>query len=328
MKWILGILAALVLLAIALVLLLIAVSRLYFKRSPMATIVELVLASGGNKKLLTTDVGSEAYIAERAAANRLPYQIPEAVRMEVPVAERQECGMQVFFLNEEARSDALIFYFHGGAYVSHPANEHWKLCNTASRDLGVPIVFPVYPKAPDHSCEDAYEGLLALYRAYSGRAERIVFMGDSAGAGLALGLAQALRDAGERQPQQLILLSPWLDVSMDNRDMEKYEKNDPMLGICGLKKIGVMWAGERGVHDPKASPIYGDMGGLGKVALFVGTREIFYPEVMKLSAMLKERDIPHDLFIGQGQNHVYPLYPTPEAKEAVQTIERLIADRT
>jgi monoterpene epsilon-lactone hydrolase len=38
-------------------------------------------------------------------------------------------------------------------------------------------------------------------------------MGDSAGGGLALATALALRDAGEPAPAALALLSPWVDLA-------------------------------------------------------------------------------------------------------------------
>jgi acetyl esterase/lipase len=41
----------------------------------------------------------------------------------------------------------------------------------------------------------------------------IIFMGDEAGGGLALGFAQQLRDRQAKQPSRIILLSPWLDVT-------------------------------------------------------------------------------------------------------------------
>lgn len=320
------IIVSIVLILVVLCLIIAGISRLYYKRSVMATLVEHVLSSGGSKKLLLDEAGANEYIRQKSALNRAPYQIPETVKLEVDVDERQECGMQVFFLNEKSRSDTLVIYIHGGAYISPPANEHLKLCGRIAKDLDVPVILPVYPKVPDHTAKDAYEEMLDLCQIYAAKAGKLIFMGDSAGGGLALGLAQVLRDTGVRQPDQLILLSPWVDVSMDNRDMAGYEKADPMLGIYGLKKVGALWAGEWEVHDPKVSPVYGDMSGLGPVTLFVGTREIFYPEIQRLNAKLKEQQTACSLYVGQGQNHVYPLYPTPEAAKAIQIIEQAISN--
>lgn len=320
------ILLIVVLVIVILLLLLLGVSRLYYGRSIMATVAELWLRIGGNKAIFTDPERCQSYIEAKAETNLEPYVIPESVSFDVTVEERQEQGMQVFFLNEQSQSDTLIFYIHGGAYINNPSSQQWKLCNRISKDLDVTVILPVYPKIPVYTCDDAYAAMLALYQDYASDAETIIFMGDSAGGGLALGLAQELRDLGERQPDQLILFSPWIDASMDNQDMEQYEDSDPMLGIYGLREMGAMWADTRSVYDPRVSPIYGSMDGLGKITLFVGTREIFYPEIMRLSTMLDEQGISHNLFIGQGLNHVYTVYPIPEAEDAAQTIEALIAE--
>ena len=92
-------------------------------------------------------------------------------------------------------------------------------------------------------------------------------MGDSAGGGLALGLAEALRDEGDTLPEELILISPWVDLTMSNPDMKDYVKHDPMLGIDGLRRMGEVWANGLELTDPKVSPIFGDLSGLPPVTI-------------------------------------------------------------
>lgn len=50
--------------------------------------------------------------------------------------------------------------------------------------------------------------------------------------------------------------------------------------------------------------------------MFVGTHEIFYPDITKFDKMLAERKHTHQLFVGEEMNHVYPIYPIEEAKTA------------
>jgi len=50
--------------------------------------------------------------------------------------------------------------------------------------------------------------------------DRFIFMGDSAGGGLALAFAQKLLDENAAiQPIKSILFSPWLDLSMQNTEI-------------------------------------------------------------------------------------------------------------
>ena len=56
-------------------------------------------------------------------------------------------------------------------------------------------------------------------------------MGDSAGGGLSLAVTEQLKADGVRLPDELVLLSPWVDVAMDNEQISKYEPRDPFLSV-------------------------------------------------------------------------------------------------
>ena len=115
-----------------------------------------------------------------------------------------------------------------------------------------------------------------------------------------------------------------MDVSMDNEEIAEYEPVDPMLDIYGAKEIGKMWAGERDVHDPMVSPIYGTFENLGNITIFIGTRDMLCPDCLKFSEILNEQGIEHTLVVKEGLDHPYPLFPIPEAKEAQQMMIDII----
>ena len=300
-----------------------SVSRFHYRRSVIATLSEGVVRGMKTKKSINNPKRAQKYLEQAQKRNSAPYQIPKSVKLRVSAEEKQECDMQVFFLGEP-QSNTLIFYLHGGAYIDNPMSFHWRLCDKIARAAGAQVIVPIYPKLPDHSYADAYAALTKLYQRYASSQKRIVFIGDSSGGGLALGLAQKLRDEGEISPERLILLSPWLDVSMENRDMEKIEKIDPMHTIYFPRELGVLWAGDKSVYEPMVSPLYGEQDGLGRISLFVGTREILYADILRFSALLNAKGIEHDLFIGSGLNHVYPAYPIPEGRRARAQIVSLI----
>lgn len=180
----------------------------------------------------------------------------------------------------------------------------------------------VYPKEPVYDCEEAYDRCLAYYRGYleNNDCGKIVFMGDSAGGGLALGLAEALRDQGDTCPEELILISPWVDVTLSNSDIKDYENLDPMLGIDGLRRMGEVWANGLDMTDPRVSPIYGDLSGLGRVTLTTGTWEVLYPDSLVLAEKLKKAGVDCNLIVGERMIHCYPICPIPEAKADQEVI--------
>ena len=69
----------------------------------------------------------------------------------------------------------------------------------------------------------------------------MILMGDSAGGGLSLAVTEQLKADGIRLPDELILLSPWVDVSMENEQIPKYESRDPFLSIQPLLIAGMIY---------------------------------------------------------------------------------------
>ena len=102
---------------------------------------------------------------------------------------------------------------------------------------------------------------------------------------------------------------------------------DPMLGVDGLRKMGETWAGNLDPKDYKVSPLFGQVSKLPKTTLFVGTHEIFYPDVVKFHDKLKNNGGDAELIVGEEMTHVYPVYPlVPESKEAFRKIVEIILD--
>ena len=85
--------------------------------------------------------------------------------------------------------------------------------------------------------------------------ERLILMGDSAGGGMALGLLEKMGEIGEKMPYKTILLSPWLDVTMTNPEVEEKEKVDPVLLKEALIVAGKKYAGEDGMDSYLVNPI-------------------------------------------------------------------------
>lgn len=296
------------------------------EKSFLAGAAEPVIRFRDGKRKFTDKKACDDYISAMAKRGGEPYRLPKTLARfgDIGITEGDHCGMQ-YFTVDGGGDGRIILYLHGGSYFAPPHLFHWDMLRRISALSGAKIFVPIYPRAPIHACSAAYVMLRGFYREFfAGSRKEIIFMGDSAGGGLALGLAEKLAEEDIPQPKKIILLSPWLDVSMDNPEMRGYEDCDPMLGIYGLRRMGKLWAGELDVHDPRVSPIYGDLGGLGRIHIFVGTHEIFYPEALRLSRLLTESGAEHTLTVGEGMNHVWVCYPMREGREAIERIAEII----
>ncbi|HEV3395142.1 MAG TPA: alpha/beta hydrolase, partial [Xanthobacteraceae bacterium] len=88
-----------------------------------------------------------------------------------------------------------VLYLHGGAYVLDIISAHWNMVARLVRYTGCLAVVPLYPLAPEHTWQDAFGLVVPLYESLVARLgrENVIVMGDSAGGGMALALAQQLR---------------------------------------------------------------------------------------------------------------------------------------
>jgi acetyl esterase/lipase len=105
------------------------------------------------------------------------------------------------------------------------------------RWLDAPVFLFDYRLAPEHPYPAALLDTLAAYRALQRAGyppQRIVLAGDSAGGGLAVATALALRDAGEPLPVALALLSPWLDLTLSSKLIRSNASRDVMLNSAWL----------------------------------------------------------------------------------------------
>ena len=291
--------------------------RLVKHRSFMAGFTDLVLTVQHRSDKFTDLEVCEAYIAEKAEFNKEPVVIEKA-KFGVSVREESLESLQAFIYNDQEHPAQTVFYFHGGAYINQPNVQQTTMAARTAKETGCEVVLMVYPKEPVYDCETAYELCLAYYRSYleNNDCGKIVFMGDSAGGGLALGLAEVLRNREETCPKELILISPWVDLTMSNPEMEDYVALDPMLGIDGLRRMGEVWANGLDMTDPRVSPLYGRLAGLGRVTLTTGTWEILYPDTLRLADKLEQSGVDCDLIVGERMIHCYPICPVPEAEQA------------
>ena len=236
--------------------------------------------------------------------------------------------MQVFTLNG-GDGRPLVLYLHGGAYVNGFNAHQWRFMDRLARETGCMVVAPAYHLAPWADYSRAYTDLTALYAAllaeHPGR--RLILMGDSAGGGLALGLAEAMAANGDPLPERLVLFSPWVDVSMDNPDIANYLAVEPMLHFDLVKVHGRYWAGDADTHHWQVSPLFGDMAGLPPVTITCGTRELLYPDILLLRDRLADAGVDVTLRVGLGLNHDWPLMPIPEADALFEAIAEMVREK-
>lgn len=218
-----------------------------------------------------------------------------------------------------------VLYLHGGGYMAPADPFHLVYVARLATTLRARIVLPDYPLAPEHTWRDSFAPLTDLAARWAGDS-RLTLLGDSAGGGYALALAMALRDRGGPQPSELLLLSPWVDLTSSAPDTAAYDDVDPWLFLGKVNAYAEWWAGSADdLGRPEVSPGLAHLDGLPRALMFCGTRDLLLPGCRLLASRAAESDWDLTYVEEPDLLHVYPLLPLiPEARRACRaTLEFL-----
>lgn len=213
-------------------------------------------------------------------------------------------------------SERKVVYLHGGGYVQPIASQHWALITKLARETNSEFEVVCYGLSPKYKVDHALDLLKKIEQRISER-KPVVLMGDSAGGGLALAIAQT----GWKFVARMILISPWVDSEFPQAN-KPYEKKDPWLNADSLRYIATIWSGVGSWQRSEVSPLRGSMRGLPPTSLFVGDYELFYPDLIALAEKMRSEGVALNLDYQKGGMHVYPLIPSPEGLRAFEVIKR------
>ncbi len=185
----------------------------------------------------------------------------------------QNRNCYVFNSNKKNNSKRCILYLHGGAFLRNFYIFHWLFIKKILEYIHYPIYALDYPLIPYSNYKEILPFCLNFY--INLRKEyNIILMGDSAGGNLCLSILKEL--SLKEYPEKIILLSPWLNLKLDNPLIEEIEKNDPILNKEGLILTAKIYCNN---EDPiNFSPLFYQYKKLPELHLFIGTNDILYPD--------------------------------------------------
>lgn len=220
-----------------------------------------------------------------------------------------------------------ILYLHGGTYVDPPTVLHYSMLRRISQRSGWRVVAPIYTRAPMGTAEVVVPNMCDIYNQLRSDAniDNIVVMGDSAGGGLALAMCEYLLSTDGVQPNKIILICPWLDVTMSNPEVANQISKDKMLNISLLVTYGSCYANN---CNPQwlVNPIQNITKGLAPIDIFVGSSEVFLPDCLLAKTLADQAGVDMKLYEFANMQHVFPLLPIPERIESQNMIIQLLED--
>ncbi len=221
-----------------------------------------------------------------------------------------------------------ILHHHGGAYVAGDPAAYRNLGAHLARPLLADVLLARYRLAPEHRYPAALDDAVATYRALVERVDpaTLAVSGDSAGGGLTLAMLQRVRDEGLPLPAAGVLLSPWADLTDEAPSRASNGEADDMLTRSALAASARAYLGDVDPHEPGASPLHGNLGGLPPLLVAVDDSEILLDDATRIVEGVTAAGGEAVLLRRSGLFHVWPvLVPTIRAaRETVAEIAQFL----
>ncbi|CAM2979251.1 alpha/beta hydrolase [Prescottella defluvii] len=284
----------------------------------------LAIAALGRRRPSADDVRREIAALQ---AKPKPFAPPSSLGRRLDVTSgASAAGWPVFTVTPRGQEPSpRVLYLHGGAYIREITRHHWKLIGQLA-SAGAAVTVPIYPLAPRGTAEHVVAGSADLAHELAADGTPVMVAGDSAGGGLALAVALALRDRGADAPAHTALISPWLDATGSHPGIAAVAPRDPWLHPGGLTVAADAYRGGLDREHPWVSPLNGDLTGLGPITLFTGTRDILNVDARRFTPLAADARLSLDVHEEPGMIHVYPLLPIPEGKKARTILCGLLAN--
>ncbi|MBO6114265.1 MAG: alpha/beta hydrolase fold domain-containing protein [Lachnospiraceae bacterium] len=260
-------------------------------------------------------------------------KVPERFNKLFEIDEFMESGYKSFrMIPKVGFNETYIVYLYGSSMFFNIDNEQWDFITRLSLQTHCGLFVPMYPLAPENCCRETFKMLCKAYSDFAMGIDvkRIVLLGDSSGAGLALSMAMLAWKEGLRKPDQLIMLSPLIDTEFFDKELEEIIENtidhsERIYFNQALKDfINDYWVKDYAVKTEYTSPYYGDYTDLcDDVVLFSGVEDMFNCYSRAFYKKAKSQSVNTRFFEFEDADHDFIIY---EKNEAAQNACGYLAD--
>ncbi len=221
-----------------------------------------------------------------------------------------------------AREERVILFLHGGGYNLCSINTHRELAAHIAKESGAKVLLIDYRLAPEHPFPAALDDATLAYRWLLENGltiKNIAIAGDSAGGGLALATAIAIRDAGDPLPSSVACIAPWTDLCMTGDSIKTKSEIDPLIKSESAKVWADNYIGSNDPTNPLISPLYADLKGFPPLLIHIGTDDMLLDDSRRFAKEAEDAGVDVELKIYDKLWHVFHLSvkAMPEAKKAV-----------
>jgi acetyl esterase/lipase len=229
-----------------------------------------------------------------------------------------------WLIPDGANPEKLIFYVHGGGYVSGSCSDHRAFVAKFAKNTGVTNLVYEYRLAPENPFPAAVDDSVKVYQwllASGFNPKNILIAGESAGGGLCLAILLALKEQNIALPVAAVAISPWTDLTCSS-DSYRTKNKVSLAPLNSWTVFSTYYIGENQATNPLISPLFGDLDGLPPILINSGVDDELFEDGEKFFLKAKSAGVDITFTAGIGMVHCYPLLAPmfPEATQAMNEI--------
>jgi len=168
-------------------------------------------------------------------------------------------------------SNRVVLYIHGGSFIGGSRASYRCFCSSLAAKACARVVIPEFRLAPSFPYPAALEDIQSVFRAlYTeeqvtsslGNTEEgcnatpeFIIAADGSGASIALALLFNLRDRYKQCISNVILFSPWLNLSPDSPLFTAKKISDEIISSDVLRKSTSVYTHDENARGPFVSPV-------------------------------------------------------------------------
>jgi acetyl esterase/lipase len=229
---------------------------------------------------------------------------------------------------KELTSDVVVLYIHGGGYCVGDIEYARGFATTLAVALKCKTMSVAYRLAPDNKYPAALLDVLDAYNYLVSQGidtDKIVLVGESAGAGLCYALALKLKLEKYRLPLCIVAISPWVDLTLKHKSYVKNKKSDPSLTYEKLAKYASMYTDD--VKDKFVSPgLTSRYKGMPDTYIVVSGNEILLDDALLIHKRYVDAGSNSTIVITPNMWHAYVVNDVPESRRDLNDIENFIKE--
>ncbi len=226
--------------------------------------------------------------------------------------------------SRNTKSEKIILYFYGGAFVQGSPEEDLPITTRLSDLSGFDLISPRYRLSPEARFPAPLEDGLAVYKNLINQyqPQNIALAGESAGGNLALQVLNVARSTGLAMPGVVALLSPWSDILNRGDSLGFNNGRDPTLVVEYLDTAASLHATVEELAANAPSPLFNSFyPDYPPTLITSGTRDLLLSQCVILAARMRDAGINVALRVWEEMWHVFEFYPLlPEAEASLQEI--------